>query len=260
MAIDAFLLGASARPAPLDAIPLQDWAPGRTDRWWWLYLPIAVFLGVLAISIFDPDFYRAYILPEGYGFLELGHFLVPMAACILSLRLLRLGVVKGTRLLFVFLLVYGLGNLYIGGEEHSWGQHFFNWGTPEYWTEINRQAETNLHNVSHWFNHRPRLAIEVGILIGGIIIPLVQSRTGPFRQPLLALLTPPMQLTVVATVALAVKGIDQLQKAGLVDTDVLSRPSEPLETFIYLFLLYYAIVLGRRIRALDAAGVKTVPL
>ena len=248
-----------ARPAPLDRIAHQDWAPGRADRWWWLYLPIALFLGVFAVSLLDPDFYQTYILPEGFGFLELGHFLIPMATCVLSLALLRLDVVRGTRLLFIFLLLYGLGNFYIGGEEHSWGQHFFNWGTPEYWTEINRQAETNLHNVSHWFNHRPRLVIEIGILIGGIIIPLVQSRTGPFRQPFLALLTPPVQLTVVAFAALAVKGIDQLQKAGIVDANVLARPSEPLETFIYLFLLYYAVVLGRRIRALDAAGVKSVP-
>ncbi|HRQ28360.1 hypothetical protein, partial [Hyphomicrobium sp.] len=148
----------------------------------------------------------------------------------------------------------------IAGEEHSWGQHFFNWNTPAYWSDINRQAETNLHNVSHWFNHRPRLVLEIGIAIGGILIPLIQSRVGLFRQPLLALLTPPVQLTVVAVVALVVKVINHLWKGDVVGTELLIRPSEALETFIYLFLLYYAIVLGRRVRALEAAGVRQVPL
>lgn len=247
-------------PPPLDVIPGPAWAPGRSDAWWWLHLPLVVFAALLVVSLAWPDFYRAYILPEGYGFLELGHFLIPFSAFVLSLSLLRLGVVKGSWLLWGLILVFGLGNLYIAGEEHSWGQHFFNWGTPEYWTEINRQAETNLHNVSHWFNQRPRLALEAGILIGGIIIPLIQARTGPFRQPLLALLTPPVQLTAVALVALVVKVINHLGKGEVVEGTLLIRPSEALETFIYLFLLYYVIVLGRRLNALETAGVKRVTL
>jgi hypothetical protein len=247
-------------PPPLDAIPPRSWAPDRSDAWWWLYLPILLLIGLVVIAHGWPAFYRDYILPEGYGFLELGHLLIPLAAAIVSLKLLRRGVVKASWLLWGFVFIYGLGNFYIAGEEHSWGQHFFNWGTPDYWTAINRQAETNLHNVSHWFNHRPRLVIEIGILVGGIIIPLLQTRTGPFRQPLLALLTPPVQLTVVAVIALLVKVIDQFGKGDLVEGSLLPRPSEAMETFIYLYLLYYAIVLARRINTLEAAGVRRVPL
>ena len=247
-------------PPPLDVIPAQAWAPGRPDAWWWLHLPVVLLAGLIAISLAWPGFYLDYILPEGYGFLEFGHLLIPLAASVLSLGLLRLGVVKGSWLLWGFLFLFGLGNFYIAGEEHSWGQHFFNWDTPGYWTAINRQAETNLHNVSHWLNHRPRLVIEIGILIGGIVIPLIQTRTGPFRQPLLALLTPPIQLTVLAVVALVVKVVDQLGKGDLVPGSLLPRPSEALETFIYLFLLCDVIVLGRRLRALEAAGVKRVTL
>lgn len=246
-------------PPPLDVIPAPLWAPGRADAWWWLYLPLVLLASLFTISLAWPDFYRAYILPEGYGFLELGHFLIPFAAFLLSLRLLRLGVVRASALLWGLILVYGLGNFYIAGEEHSWGQHFFNWNTPAYWSDINRQAETNLHNVSHWFNHRPRLVLEIGIAIGGILIPLAQSKAGLFRQPMLALLTPPVQLSVVALVALVVKVINRLWKGDVVGTELLIRPSEALETFIYLFLLYYVIVLGRRLGALEAAGVRKVP-
>ena len=246
-------------PPPLDVVPASHWAPDRADAWWWLYLPIVLFAGLLTISLAWPDFYRAYILPEGYGFLELGHFLIPFASFLLALRLLRLGVVRGSWALWSFILIFSLGNFYIAGEEHSWGQHFFNWNTPAYWSEVNRQAETNLHNFSHWFNQRPRLVLEIGIAIGGILIPLIQSRVGLFRQPMLALLTPPVQLTVVAGVGLVVKVINHLWKGDVVGRELLIRPSEALETFIYLFLLYYVIVLGRRLRALDAAGVRSVP-
>jgi hypothetical protein len=33
-----------------------------------------------------------------------------------------------------------------------------------------------------------------------------------------------------------------------------------VETFQYLYMLYYVVVLTRRLRALDAAGVKSVTL
>ncbi|HRO49734.1 MAG TPA: hypothetical protein PLW75_06320 [Hyphomicrobium sp.] len=256
----AFTANPHVPPPPLDVVPASLWAPGRSDAWWWLYLPLVLFAGLLTISLAWPDSYRAYILPEGYGFLELGHFLIPFAAFVLSLRLLRLRVVREGWPLWAFILIFGLGNFYIAGEEHSWGQHFFNWNTPAYWTDLNRQAETNLHNVSHWFNQRPRLVLEIGIAIGGILVPLIQSRVGLFRQPLLALLTPPVQLSVVAGVALVVKVINHLWKGDVVETELLIRPSEALETFIYLFLLYYVVVLGRRLGALDAVGVRKVPL
>jgi hypothetical protein len=34
------------------------------------------------------------------------------------------------------------------GEEMSWGQRVFGWATPDKWSAMNAQAETNLHNLS----------------------------------------------------------------------------------------------------------------
>ena len=45
----------------------------------------------------------------------------------------------------VWMVLFLLGAIYYAGEEMSWGQHFFGWGTPEKWTEFNDQQETNLH-------------------------------------------------------------------------------------------------------------------
>ena len=249
----------SGLPPPLNVIPARAWSPDRSDAWWWLYLPLAILAGVLVIHGTSPAFYEAYVLPEGFGFLELTQFFLAAAASVLCLTALRFEVVKGSTLLWIAVLFFALAAFYIAGEEHSWGQHFFNWNTPAYWSEINRQQETNLHNTSAWFNQRPKLLFDNAMFIGGIFVPLVQLWTGTFRRPLLALLTPALVIAPAAVIALAFKVVDDLGK-DVLDTRLFTRPSEVVETFQYLYMLYYVVVLRRRLRALDAAGVKNVPL
>ena len=56
-----------------------------------------------------------------------------------------------------FLLIsYIIGLIYYFLEEMSWGQHLFNWNTPEFFENINTQSETNLHNINNLFNQLPR--------------------------------------------------------------------------------------------------------
>jgi hypothetical protein len=256
MAVTSFERGLSP---PLNLIPARAWSPGRADAWWWLYLPLAVLVGVVAIHTVAPDFYQAHVLPEGYGFLELSQFILAAGAALLCLQALRFQVVKGSTLLWVAVLFFALAAFYIAGEEHSWGQHFFNWNTPAYWSEINRQQETNLHNTSVWFNQRPKLVFDAAMFVGGIFVPLAQLWTGHFRRPLLALLTPSLVIAPAAVIALVFKIVDDLGK-DVLGYPLYTRPSEVVETFQYLYMLYYVIVLRRRLRALDAAGVTHVPL
>jgi len=246
-------------PYPLAAVSDYDWVPGRPDAWWTAALPIAVLMLVVAIHFAAPDFYRAYVLPEGFGFLELTQFFLAGAASLLCFGALRFDVVKTSRLLWLAVLLFALAAFYIAGEEHSWGQHFFNWNTPAYWSEINRQQETNLHNTSAWFNQRPKLLFDNAMFVGGLLIPFIQQWTGPFRQPLLALLTPSLVIAPAAVIALAFKAVDDLGK-DVLGTAIYTRPSEVVETFQYLYMLSYVIVLRRRLAALDAAGVTRVGL
>ena len=37
-------------------------------------------------------------------------------------------------------------------EEISWGQHIFRWQTPSFFSNLNHQNETNIHNISSLFN------------------------------------------------------------------------------------------------------------
>src|SRR6185295_2537016 len=75
--------------------------------------------------------------------------------------------------LAAWVVIAALCCLYVTGEEISWGQQLFHWTTPEYWTRINDQHETNLHNTSAWFDQKPRLLLETGVTVGGLIIPLL---------------------------------------------------------------------------------------
>lgn len=51
---------------------------------------------------------------------------------------------KGMALLYVGI---SLGLVFMVGEELSWGQRMFGWGTPQAFQDANKQGETNLHNI-----------------------------------------------------------------------------------------------------------------
>jgi hypothetical protein len=71
-----------------------------------------------------------------------------------------------------WLFVLILGAAYFALEELSYGQHIFGWGTGETWKALNDQEETNLHNVHAIFDQVPRALLTLGILIGGVLLPL----------------------------------------------------------------------------------------
>jgi hypothetical protein len=74
---------------------------------------------------------------------------------------------------------------------------------------------------------------------------------------LIQLLTPSLVIAPAALIALVFKVVDDLGK-DVLGGAIYTRPSEVVETFQYLYMLYYVIVLRRRLRALDEAGVKQV--
>ncbi|WP_160300811.1 hypothetical protein [Kiritimatiella glycovorans] len=75
---------------------------------------------------------------------------------------------RGLRL---WLLAWTLACVYFAGEEASWGQWYFGWGTPDPLAAVNDQSETNLHNMSSWMDQKPRAAVEVFIVVGGLLLP-----------------------------------------------------------------------------------------
>lgn len=111
---------------------------------------------------------RDRIFNTEFGFYELGTVVLAALAAfaiIGTLKREKSSLSKSTR---VFLNLFVLGAIYFAGEEISWGQTFFQWETPTGFASLNKQHETNLHNLeSQYFSNKlPRnLLILASILI-----------------------------------------------------------------------------------------------
>ena len=154
--------------------------PRDLPRWLVIAAPIVVQAIVLIVALINPDAAAGMVAKE-QGIVE--HLTV-----VVLLPGIALGA-YGAFLAFKrklmpqwwipgWIMMWVLACIYFGGEEISWGQHYFGWDTPESLTELNDQDETNLHNMSSWLDQKPRLLVELWVIIGGIIIPIVHRIQG----------------------------------------------------------------------------------
>src|SRR4029453_10249053 len=164
------------------------------EAWWWLGVPGLFAIWLLVTWQIAPGWYSKWVIPEGYGILEFSQFVTMLAALFIAVRLLFKPFVRKRPFVFAVTIISALSCLYIAGEEMSWGQHFFHWKTPEYWAMVNRQEETNLHNIYPAFEQWPRAVLEIGIVIGGIIVPIAAAFFPRIPANRLSLFLPPAAL------------------------------------------------------------------
>ncbi len=226
--------------------------PSWSEAWWWLVFPVLMAAFTLGSFLLAPDFYERYVIPEGFGVLEFSQFLLALGATFVAGSLLFLPFVKARPFVYAVALIGALGSLYIAGEEVSWGQHFFHWSTPDAWGEINRQDETNLHNTYFVFEKLPRSILEVGIVIGGLLVPLAASFYPWISANRFSLFLPAACIVPTALGAMLFKLIDKLQQ-NIDGLEIAGRPSEGTELFLYLFILVYFITYARRLKELEIA-------
>jgi hypothetical protein len=224
--------------------------PGWKEAWWWLGIPLSVAVFTVGSYQLFPHWYMRAVIPEGYGLLEISHFVIPLFGLFVACSLLLLRFVRERPYVFTVALIGALSCLYIAGEEMSWGQHMFHWDTPEYWATVNRQEETNLHNIYDLFEKTPRSILEIGIFIGGLVVPIAALFYPWLRACRVSLFLPPAALLPTALGASLFKLVDRVQQSSYV-TNILQRPSETIETYLYFFILAYLIVYARRIRELE---------
>lgn len=80
----------------------------------------------------------------------------------------------------LFIYLYILGLFYYFFEEISWGQHFFNWDTPTFFSEINHQNETNFHNISNLLNELPRSILTLWCILPFIFVKILKKTNFSF--------------------------------------------------------------------------------
>lgn len=238
-----------------DAVSFERVDPDASEAWWWFGLPIATAAAIMITYLIAPEFYRARVLPEAYGYLEISHIILPFIGFLVCLSVISKPYVKARPFLKFCIAIFSLACLFIAGEECSWGQWIFYWSTPDFWARLNDQQETNLHNTTYYLFQFPQTLLQFAIVIGGLLLPLSATlRTAvTHAMPALAILIPPLAIVPVSLVAVAFKFLDRAQKRELIE-DWLARPSEANETFFCMFMMFYTIMLARRIRAQDHAS------
>jgi hypothetical protein len=218
-------------------------------RWLWLWLPIAVallpFIARMGAPATDRVFYGEFGVLENLTVL----FLLVGVLAGIGMLAGRTAPQAGPFRAWVLLIV--LGAVYFAGEEISWGQHFFGWGTPEPWARINEQAETNLHNTSSLFNQLPRTLLTLAALFGGVVAPLwIRSREAAFAPgSVAAWLWPTLACLPAAALAVAISWPGKILRATGIDQQGLDiGPGETKEALLGLFIMIYLLSLARRVR------------
>ena len=214
--------------------------------WLWLWFPPLLLITVLPLRLIAPDAYATWVIGER-ALIELATPLLALTGAVFGVAALRV-LSSDSRLLRTWIWLVVLGCIYFAGEEISWGQHLLRWETPSYIEAVNDQQETNLHNVSSWFDQKPRLLLEIWVLVGGIFVPLAGlARPAVAPAAFRDWFWPTIDCTFTAALAILVRLPERIKKWADIDTLPLEvRFSEFQEYYFALFLMLYLAAIYTR--------------
>lgn len=215
------------------------------SRFAYVWLPLILLAIQLVIENVTTGALHDRMLTEN-GPVETLQFLILLAAFYCTTRLLLDLKFKPPIMLSLWALLAALGCFYVGGEEVSWGQHFLNWNTPAYWANINDQDETNLHNTSSWLDQKPRLLLELGVITGGLLLPLYRRIAKKPLPSWLQMVAPAEKLMFIAGLIVFIKIADKF--GGVTRLFLFGRSSEVIEFYLYYFIWFYLVDLRQRLK------------
>ncbi|WP_299852588.1 hypothetical protein [uncultured Roseovarius sp.] len=146
---------------------------------------ITVLMLTVGISLWDHLYFSLKFAAED-GVVEYG---TAIALFIASLILIRNALSlrgRATKLAVGLTFFYALLFFFGAGEEISWGQRIFGWETSEALKELNKQDETNLHNLEIGGLHLAKTlfgpVLTVAILLYLAVLPWLYSRSERIRN------------------------------------------------------------------------------
>ena len=141
---------------------------------------------VLAASVVHPSLY--FRLFDEDGPVEWLQAICFALAALMGFLIARHHWRAGQRAVGAFFVLLGLCCVFLAGEEISWGQRVFDFGTPSALEDVNMQGEANVHNVGLVRVGLKFVAIAVGL--GGFLVPWLAG----VRRRLPEFLIPPFFL------------------------------------------------------------------
>jgi hypothetical protein len=145
-----------------------------------LIVPALVMLAGAATALMGKEVYKWFTGEDGAAEnLQVLFFALALVLCFpVILRLWK----AGAKLFAAMYLVLSLGLFFIVGEELSWGQRIFGWETSEELKAINKQEETNIHNIEGIGDKIKWVHVVMGAY--GSILPLIFLRAQISARPL----------------------------------------------------------------------------
>lgn len=211
-------------------------ARSSIDPIWWLWVPLLFMAVQIVMEYCLPDPVLSAALSE-WGPHETLQFAVITLAFLVAIDSVLRVEWRTQKLLGCWLALASVCCLYVSGEELSWGQHVFEWHTSEFWSGVNDQGETNLHNTSSWFDQKPRLLLLIGIVVGGLIVPFLNRFRPGYVPDRFRALYPASALWVIALLVVAPQLVEKLGETMGYAT--FARVSEVQELYMFYFVLLY---------------------
>jgi hypothetical protein len=119
-----------------------------------IYIAVAVYIALAFLTLGLGNRVLAAVIPEDHFVELIGAFslLVTSLLFLYGFRVARKTLDKTWMSLVKQLVYLGLAVIFFfgAGEEISWGQRILGFQTPESLSDVNRQEEFNLHNLSAW--------------------------------------------------------------------------------------------------------------
>jgi len=217
--------------------------------WLWLWLPVVFFVFIFGSAIISEYVHETFFAGE-LGFIELATPIMLVPAIISGFVIFINREKLITQQLAYWILLVTLACIYIAGEEISWGQQLVGWGTPEWVKEVNDQRETNLHNTSSWFDQKPRVLLEIFVLVGGIFLPIKRKLQGinlP-RDSWQYWLYPTTVCLPAAILAIFSRMPERINNLFDMSENIVDiRTSEVQELYFAIFLMIYLLSIRKRL-------------
>ncbi len=115
--------------------------------------------------------------------------------------LIKINIHNNNKLINFFLIFKIIFLIYYLGEEISWGQHFFEFRTPEILMTLNNQNETNLHNISNLFDQLPRSLVFIWCSLSVITVKVIEQKIN-FNPNFKKLVVPNIKLIYASLILL----------------------------------------------------------
>ena len=201
--------GAAAAPGGLAAIrtELSDgFANMSRPAWVAIALSAVIFLIAAVLRVVSVDALRDFAREDGPV-----EYLGAFAYLVAGVAVMALAFARPRGRLILFFL--GLGLFFVGGEEVSWGQRIFDFGTPAGLESRNVQGETSLHNIDGL--HGPMWIIGLAVSAGAFVIWPLSRLVVPFLRTLGARLHAPVPSVVPSGIIVSLAVVFYIVQRGL---------------------------------------------